>query len=114
MMLPTLARSFSPVAGQRGGSSKDEVLHKALEEGKKLGISERTTHRVRAKMRRGPKPRTKKRTDCSATGAATSHGSARETSMPSPTAAALSKKTQALQEEVDELSIVRSKGGPAG
>jgi hypothetical protein len=61
-----LARSFSPIAGQRGGSSKDPVLHQAIEAGKNVGVSKRTLQRARAKKRGGTKPRTKKPTDGSA------------------------------------------------
>jgi hypothetical protein len=43
----TSARSFSPNAGQRGGSTKDPVLAKAVTEAKRLGIGERTVQNAR-------------------------------------------------------------------
>ena len=53
-----VARSFSPTAGQRGGSSKDPVLAEAVQEGQKHGISKRTTHRAYARVQgRTPAPK---------------------------------------------------------
>ena len=91
-----LARSFSPIAGQRGGSSKDPVLQAAVDAGEKAGISKRTMQRAHA-MGRGVKKRPRnKPTDGSATPAATSDASAPETSAPSTTAAAISKEIGAI------------------
>jgi hypothetical protein len=46
-----LARSFSPVAGAKGGSTKDLVLAEAVAEAEKYGISRRTVQNARAKVR---------------------------------------------------------------
>lgn len=53
-----VARSFSPTTGQRGGSTKDPVLHAAVTEAKKHGISPRTVERARAKLQ-GKTPKAK-------------------------------------------------------
>jgi hypothetical protein len=54
-----VARSFSPVPGVKGGSTKDPVLEQAVAEGKKHGLSKRTMQRGAAKVR-GTKPTKKK------------------------------------------------------
>ena len=51
--LATMARSFSPISGRRGGSTSDPIKEKAVEEAAKHGISKRTIERVIAKDR-GP------------------------------------------------------------
>jgi ParB-like nuclease family protein len=59
----TVARSFSPTAGKKGGSTKDPVLTKAVEEAKKHGISKRTVQNARARVQGKPKsPPPKKKT----------------------------------------------------
>jgi ParB-like nuclease domain len=45
-----VARSFSPTAGERGGSTEDPVLAAAITEGEKHDISKRTIQRARAKV----------------------------------------------------------------
>jgi hypothetical protein len=45
------ARSFSPKPGKRGGSTKDSFKEKAVEAGKKAGISKSTAEKVIAKSR---------------------------------------------------------------
>jgi hypothetical protein len=45
-----MARSFSPVSGERGGSTKDPALTIEIEEGAKCDVSERTIRRSRAKL----------------------------------------------------------------
>jgi len=55
-----VARSFSPSAGKKGGSTKDPVLTAAVEEGRKHGISKRTVQNARAKLNgKQPAPRKK-------------------------------------------------------
>ncbi len=44
------ARSFSPKPGKRGGSTKDPLRQKAVDEGRKMGISSRTMQNARAKV----------------------------------------------------------------
>ncbi len=46
----TPARSFSPKPGKKGGSTKDPLKQKAVEEGRKHGISPRTMQKGRAKV----------------------------------------------------------------
>jgi hypothetical protein len=46
----TVARSFSPTPGQKGGSTKDPLLAAAVAEGEKHGISKRTIQRAGAKL----------------------------------------------------------------
>jgi hypothetical protein len=46
----TVARSFSPTVGARGGSTKDPVLEQAVTEAAKHGISKRTVQNARAKI----------------------------------------------------------------
>jgi hypothetical protein len=46
-----MARSFSPVAGQAGGSTRDPVLAEAVAIGHDHGISKRTIERARAKQK---------------------------------------------------------------
>ncbi len=45
----TVARSFSPTAGKKGGSTTDPALAAAVIEGAKHGISKRTIQKARAK-----------------------------------------------------------------
>jgi hypothetical protein len=60
--LANLARSFSPEPDKRGGSTKDPLKKKLVEEAEKAGISKRTIERIYAKDK-GPtlKPRPFKR-----------------------------------------------------
>ncbi len=54
----TVARSFSPMAHKKGGSTKDPVLAKAIAEAEKHGISKRTVQNARAKIQgKTPAPR---------------------------------------------------------
>lgn len=54
----TVARSFSPTVGKRGGSTKDPVLEQSVTEAAKHGISKRTVKRARAKLQgKPPTPR---------------------------------------------------------
>src|SRR5262245_52858757 len=52
-----LARSFSPSAGRRGGSTKDPLLEQAKRVAQAYGISTRTTERAHAKRHGKPRPR---------------------------------------------------------
>jgi hypothetical protein len=52
----TVARSFNPTTGQKGGSTKDPVLAKAVTEAAKHGISKRTVQTARAKLQDKPTP----------------------------------------------------------
>lgn len=57
MTSPSMARSFSPVAGKKGGSTKDEHKAAVVAEAAKVGISERTVERTLAKTSPAtPKP----------------------------------------------------------
>ncbi len=47
-----IARSFSPTAGKKGGSTKDELKQAVVAEAKKHGISERTVKLARAKQQK--------------------------------------------------------------
>jgi hypothetical protein len=108
-----VARSFNPINGKRGGSSKDPVLHKAIEEAKKLDISPKTMHRALAQVRGGAKVRKSKRTDGATTRAATSDGSALETSAPL-TAGAASKKIRAILQHMEAAVQQAVKKWPQG
>lgn len=109
-----LARSFSPIAGQRGGSSKDQLLDAAVEEGTKLDISRRTMRRARSKLLGVTKPRRNKPKDGSATRATTSDASALETSGSFATPAAVSKKTAAITRAVESAIHQAEKQWPHG
>ena len=55
----TLARSFNPTPGQRGGSTADPILAAAITEGRKHDIGKRTIQRARATVRgKSPTART--------------------------------------------------------
>jgi hypothetical protein len=100
--MATLARSFNPTPGKRGGSSKDPVREAAIQEGQKFDISPRTTDRALKKLRGNGPPR-KKRTTVSPT-AERHEASAVETSEPPTTAAAVSKRIGAVMRPL-ELAI---------
>ncbi len=63
--LANIARSFNPITGKKGGSTKDELKQAVVAEAKKHGISERTVRLARAKQQKAkatatkPKPKPK-------------------------------------------------------
>jgi hypothetical protein len=62
----TVARSFNPTAGAKGGSTKDPELEKAVTEAAKHGISRRTVQNARAKLQ-GKHPASRKKIGVSST-----------------------------------------------
>jgi hypothetical protein len=114
--LANVARSFSPTAGKKGGSTKDAVLEKSVAEGKKHGISTRTMRRARATVQ-GKIPAPMKPKSQPATTTRTTTGEAVPVSTSSQTGAG-SEQTTTIQREVvgdllDALHRLKNKHGEA-
>jgi hypothetical protein len=94
----TVARSFSPRSGKKGGSTKDRVLAKAVSEAQKHGISKRTVQNARAKLQ-GKQPAPRKKIGVSATppkSDAVPLGASRSASVSAPSADVINDMTARL------------------
>jgi hypothetical protein len=79
----TVARSFNPTSGKKGGSTKDAVLAQAVTEAQKHGISKRTVQNARAKIQ-GKTPAPRKPSPATTTSAAPAPSPAPVFSQPPP------------------------------
>jgi hypothetical protein len=114
----TVARSFNPEGGKKGGSTKDPGLAAAVTEGQKHGISKRTIQTARAKVHgKAPAPRKTLDVATKAGGKKAPEARARQdhrTTKPAPTTSSPPKTSKTRNEDkhaagvLDEIAQIKS------